>query len=798
MVKLKAGIFDIEDLENVQIEIKEIMGEKMPEEEWALMGPTPKPKIPDLRYWDRILLKRYPPFYAPQCDTCILCTMGKCDLTGNKNGACGISLEATQGRFVLLACMIGTSAHIGHGRHMFHDIKSMRGPLDKIPIDFGSEVNIEAPLTRLIAGVKPKTLADLENVLNYVEESIVQLGDSLHTGQEGSALDFESKAYQMGMLDSIGKEISDISQMMAFKFPIGPNRPLCDAGMGTLDTNKAVVFVIGHNAPPATDICDYVSDNNLDDKIDIGGSCCTSLDANRYSAKVKLAAGLGRQLKVIRAGLADCIVVDEQCVRADLLSQAKKVQSPVIFTNDKNMHNMEIRDGDDPDKIVEDLVSGKVPGVVLLDPRNVGEVAVKTAMKMKDIRRKNNWLLSDENFKKYAESCTNCGTCTYQCPQGIDVGKANKKAAEGDPSALSDQFDICIGCGRCEQVCPQNIPIIDMYVKAAYMTGRIQNERGKIRQARGPIFDTEIRNVGAPLVLGTIPGIIAPIGCGNYPNGTRDVYTIVKEFASRGYIVPMTGCMLIDAGFQKNEEGKTVFEEYDDVFDKGGVLNIGSCVANAHIHDAAIKVANIFAQRNIRGNYAEIADYILNRLGACGVAWGAMSQKAASIAAGFNRLGVPAVVGPHSIKYRRSFMGRKDKEEDWYVYDARNGERVYVGPVPEHLLVVAETIEECIPLMAKLCMRAADTPAGRSIKLTHYIDLNQKYLGGYPDDWHYFVRSEADLPMAKKAELLQILESDQGWKIDWKLKKIVEGPKVRYDPSFDPTNIKDLIRAKKE
>ena len=87
----------------------------------------------------------------------------------------------------------------------------------------------------------------------------------------------------------------------------------------------------------------------------------------------------------------------------------------------------------------------------------------------------------------------------------------------------------------------------------------------------------------------------------------------------------------------------------------------------AHIAGAAIKVANIFAKRPLRGNYEEIADYIYNRLGAVGLAWGAYSQKAAAIAAGFWRLGIPVLVGPHGSKYRRMLLGREDKPEDWEV-----------------------------------------------------------------------------------------------------------------------------------
>ena len=96
-------------------------------------------------------------------------------------------------------------------------------------------------------------------------------------------------------------------------------------------------------------------------------------------------------------------------------------------------------------------------------------------------------------------------------------------------------------------------------------------------------------------------------------------------------------------------------------------------MANAHISGAAIKIANIFATLPLRGNYEVIADYIMNRVRACGLAWARYSQKAAAIATGFNRLGVPVILGPHSAKYRRLYMSRKD-EDDWTVMDGREKE----------------------------------------------------------------------------------------------------------------------------
>ncbi len=791
----KGGIFTIAGLENVQIRIGEIEEE---EEEWEPLGPHPMPGIATLRDWDFKLLNRYKPFYAPFCDMCCLCTYGKCDLSGNKKGACGIKMDAQHGRIVLLACLVGCSAHCGHGRHLLHDLIKQFGR--DMPIDFGPEVNVEAPLTRLICGIRPRTIGDYERVFDYIEEQIVQLADALHTGQEGSYMDFESKALHMGMLDSLSKEAADIIQIAAYGMPTsyeggGADVPLVEVGIGTIDTNKPVILVIGHNVPPAADIGDYLTDNGLEDSVELAGICCTAIDTTRVYKKAKIASALGRQLRVIRAGLADVVVVDEQCIRADILEQCKRVHSPLIVTNDKALHGLVDRTDDNPDDIVADLVNERVPGVVILDPERVGEVAVKTALQADKRRKALRLILSDEEFRRYVGECIQCGNCTLACPNGLPIGEANQSASTGRIEPLADLFDKCVGCGRCEQVCKKHIPIVDVITKAAYP--QLREEKGRMRIGRGPVWDSEIREVGAPIVLGTIPGVIAPIGCGNYPNGTKDAWLIVKEFAERNYIVTLTGCMAIDAALWKDEEGKTLYELHHGRFDAGGVLNIGSCVSNAHIHDATIKIASIFARRTLRGNYEEIADYILSRVGACGVAWGAMSQKAASIATGFNRLGIPAVVGPHGTKYRRAFLGRPDIKEDWQIIDASNGSMLYFEPAPQDLLVACETVEEALPMIAKLCFRPSDTDRGRSIKLTHYIDLSLKYLKTYPPDWHLFVRTATDLPVATKNELLKKLEDEHGWEIDWKRKRIVEGPIREYDPSFNPTNLRRLIREKK-
>ncbi|MDI7261394.1 MAG: acetyl-CoA decarbonylase/synthase complex subunit alpha, partial [Thermodesulfobacteriota bacterium] len=172
---------------------------------------------------------------------------------------------------------------------------------------------------------------------------------------------------------------------------------------------------------------------------------------------------------------------------------------------------------------------------------------------------------------------------------------------------------------------------------------------------------------------------------------------------------------------------------------------------------------NIFAKLPLRANYEVIADYILNRVGAVGLAWGAYSQKAFSIATGCNRLGIPVVLGPHSAKYRRLYMSRKE-EDDWTVMDGRKKELINTEePSPEHLVVVTESKERAMITLARLCIRKNDTSQGRQVKLNHYISLYKQFMGSLPDDLQNFVRNDKDIPIVYKKEVTEYLKN-VGWK----------------------------------
>ncbi len=728
------------------------------------MGPTPKPKITDLRKWDFRLLKRYPPFYMPICDMCCLCTFGKCDLSRGKKGACGLNIKAQQARMVLIACCIGAACHAGHSRHVLHTLIERYGK--NYPIDLGNSIDVEAPIIRTVMGMKPKTLGDLEKVLDYCEEQITNLLSAAHTGQEGSYLDFESKALHAGMIDDLGREVGDLAQIVGFNMPKGDiDAPLIDMGLKCVDKSKPVILCVGHNVVPGAELMDYIEDNKLEDDIEVCGICCTAIDVSRYNDRAKVIGPLSRQLMFIRSGVADVVIVDEQCIRTDILEETLKTGAVLIATNEKMCLGLEDLSHLSEDEIISKILRDRAG--LILDEYKIGKVSVELAKiiskERKDIKEK--YLPTLDEVRSLANQCTECGWCDRVCPNSFEVMNAMIGAKEGNFDKFIELYEKCYGCGRCECECERNLPIVTMTTKVGDYF--FKDLDFKMRAGRGPVQDVEIRNVGAPIVFGDIPGIVALVGCSNHPNGEEEVAMIAKEFLERKYIVVATGCAAMAIGMWKDKDGKTLYDKYPGEFKAGGLVNCGSCLSNCHITGAAIKVANVFAKLPLKGNYEEVADYILNKVGAVGVAWGAMSQKAAAIATGVNRWGIPVIVGPHSAKYRRMYLGDGN---DFEVCDKRSNEVIKIEPVPEHLITPAENMEECICMIPKLCMRASDGPKGRSMKIYNYVSVYEKYFGCMPPDLEKFVRTESDIPFMIKDKVMKYLK-EKNWKPREKIPK---------------------------
>jgi len=739
-------------------EIEEIIRASDP---WEPIGPTPMPDLSDLRNWDKRLMQTYKPFYAPFCDLCCLCTFGKCDLTGGKRGACGIDISAQQARMFLQSCNAGLSAHGAHGAHLIDYLIEKYG--EDFKLDLGDRIVIEAPVIRNVLGLKPETLGDLKKAIRYVEEQLIHLVSSTHTGQEGSYIDFESKSLHAGMLDILAMEITDIAQIVTYKYPTSEAETrFVELGWRSVNKDKPVILCLGHNAVTSNAVIDYLVAHNLYDKVEVGGICCTAQDMARYSKHAKIIGPMSRQLFYIRSGIADVILTDEQCVRCDTTLEADKAGAALIAVSDKIAYGLDDMTEKESDEIVKMILRNKKQ-VLILDPEKAAEVAIRVAIEKLPDRKKE--LTEPHQVTGLLQDCILCRKCDRVCANLLPVGQAMKEAIEGKLEKLKEVFDRCNGCGKCQQECPQSIPILQLMQAVA------SGETYKIRAGRGAIGEVEIREAADRIAWGTIPGIVGIVGCPNFPDEIDEVAEMVDEFAKRKYIVMLSGCSAMAASMKKDKEGKTVYERYPPNFYSGGVLNMGSCVSNAHIVGAAIKVANIFAKIPLRANFEAIADYILNRIGACGLAWGAYSQKAISIATGCNRWGIPVVLGPQSAKYRRLYLSDKERT-DWTVMDGRKRELVDSDDrCPEHLLTIAESKERAMIEVVKLCIRRNDTHPGRQVKLNNYIDLYKKFMGTLPDDLHHFVRRKADIPLVYKKEVLTFLQEKE-----WTEKTFLSNP----------------------
>lgn len=127
---------------------------------------------------------------------------------------------------------------------------------------------------------------------------------------------------------------------------------------------------------------------------------------------------------------------------------------------------------------------------------------------------------------------------------------------------------------------PPGDPILKLYEYAN--REYIRNQKFTMRAGRGPVLDTEIRKVGAPLVLGQDPGSysagrmlelpqLAPRSATTSPRSswTERLHRRCHGLHGHGH-VPVQG----------QEDGKTIWEQYEGGFDGRNICNIGSCVSD--------------------------------------------------------------------------------------------------------------------------------------------------------------------------------------------------------------------------
>ena len=101
-------------------------------------------------------------------------------------------------------------------------------------------------------------------------------------------------------------------------------------------------------------------------------------------------------------------------------------------------------------------------------------------------------------------------------------------------------------------------------------------------------------------------------------------------------------------------------------------------------------------------------------------------------------------------------------------------EKKETEPTPEHMLIPVETIDEALALVPKLSFTLQEMENSRQNKFDLYLNAYKKRFGEWPDDWHLFVKKEAELPITKKAKIIRLLEEEHGWEVDKKRGRILK------------------------
>ena len=96
------------------------------------------------------------------------------------------------------------------------------------------------------------------------------------------------------------------------------------------------------------------------------------------------------------------------------------------------MYGLPDRTNDSVDAIVEDLVSGKIPGCVMLDYEKLGELVPRVAMEMAPIREAAGLsaIPTDEEMVSLVSRCAGCGECALACPEELAIPEAFELARQ--------------------------------------------------------------------------------------------------------------------------------------------------------------------------------------------------------------------------------------------------------------------------------------------------------------------------------------------------------------------------------
>ncbi len=746
-VDLEEVVRDLRGVEDIATDIIKEMGERRVKQ-W-------KPKLnilahaSDIAEWDNVLLNRYHPLYTsiPSTPT--------------------IMEESNQAKLSLQDTCKGLFKQLTFARDLLEFAIKVFGRNREI--DMGSSITYPTMNTSMLTGFYTKNLDDMDRALSYAETQLSELLLAAYFGAE-SVIEFEEKALHAGALTFLAMEIAETIKMCCFEFFNAGNHPATEysdsppveieVGMGAVDRTKPVIVFFGNNFLPAWFAVEHVKANGLEDAIEICGVGAVGHDIPRFYNGGKVLTSAVKARKVTRAGIPDVVVASETCLDFDLVAEAKRVDAKVVAYGYKAGSGLEDRSDDSVDDILKNVMENDLPGVRITIPEKAGELAVKLAIAIKQKgKRKENYLLAE--LKEEASRCNSCDLCIEVCPNKQTISKAMD-----DVSALADIYDNCIFCGLCERACPEGVPIMDLIMSAAATRGKLKGDKYLMRAGRGPMSELEWRDLTFGIILGgNGPGMINIIGCGNYPGSEREVAEIARYFLERNALVTVSGCVAADVAKYFDENG-FLFEQYIAAGVLKGLVNFGGCTAISHVPAAIYRGALVGSGYTPKANWTQIADYLYARLPVVVIMWGAATEEMYAVASGLVRSGIPVVIGPSGFKFKRYFLGDKDDRSKWWMYDGVTGEKKEVEPCPMHMLVPVDTKEEAIAMCAKLLHRPLALRDPRLASLEAENEAYKNFFGEYSDDWHLYVRSEQELHVMRRAELLRKLGQEHGWEIE--------------------------------
>ena len=742
------------------------------EEDWAEQRYTrfdlkifPFPDAFDMAEWDRFLLDRYPPMHTDPQNTCSDCPLGPCSLEAAR-GKCGLELGPYKAKLSLRQACRGCFSQMMDSRDLLNYAIKVHGRGKEV--SFGQFVD-KNDLTsiRLVTGMDHKNLGDLDRAQSYAEEQLTKLLTASFTGV-GSVDDFEELAFHAGSILFVTQNVAELVKVSAFTFTNAGKEEITElynypranrrTGLGSVDRSKPVLAFIGDSFLPSWVALNLLREKGLHEQVELCGIGPAGDDGIRFYPDFRNLGPMLQGPKIIRSGIADVVVAGTACIPLDILGDAQRVQTKVIWTGRDQSLGLMDRIDDPIEDIVKDLVAG-APAAWIRDPEKAAKVAVEV---VQQVKRKGGYILSDSEVKAEAGKCRDdCDLCFTVCPNSLLLNKAVKAAKKEGTKALCEVEKGCYLCRKCEEACPEKIRLLDMLVAAQEL--RAPEDQAVMRAGRG----TGTRNEA-----GAFAYTLAQAGGWNYVFGCGDAHIddiawIVNELVSWAFIVWVAGCAAVQAARYFDEIAqKHIFRLYPAEAMPRNLINCGACSATSLVADAYLKWARLGAYASCYGNISESADVMHCLWYPSAIIWGALPERMYTVAAALVRLGVPTIVGPASgFDWKRFMLSDRWDWQKWWGYDVLEHRKKTIEPNRKHMLIPVETKEEALMMTAATAFWAG-APAGASgQKLEFYVGCSERFWGQWPDDWNKFIRSPLDFGTRQKARMIKRLGEEFGWEV---------------------------------